>query len=50
MLAAKKERPPDQRNGKYTGGGKILTIATNADPGKKTAEVFQARSSSSGSS
>jgi peptide/nickel transport system substrate-binding protein len=29
------------KNGKWTGGEKILTIATNADPGKKTAEVFQ---------
>jgi peptide/nickel transport system substrate-binding protein len=28
-------------NGKWTGSEKILTIATNADPGKKTAEVFQ---------
>lgn len=27
--------------GKWTGGDKILTIATNADPGKKTAESFQ---------
>jgi peptide/nickel transport system substrate-binding protein len=27
--------------GKYTGSEKLLTIATNADPGKKTAEVFQ---------
>jgi peptide/nickel transport system substrate-binding protein len=29
------------KDGKWTGGEKILTIATNADPGKKTAEVFQ---------
>ena len=28
-------------DGKWTGGDKILTIATNADPGKKTAESFQ---------
>ena len=43
MLAAKKEDPslPIDANGKWTGGEKILTIATNADPGKKTAEVFQ---------
>jgi peptide/nickel transport system substrate-binding protein len=43
MLAAKKEDPslPIDANGKWTGGDKILTIATNADPGKKTAEVFQ---------
>ena len=43
MLAAKQEDPslPISGDGKWTGGDKILTIATNADPGKKTAEVFQ---------
>jgi len=43
MLAAKKEDAslPIDANGKWTGGDKVLTIATNADPGKKTAEVFQ---------
>jgi peptide/nickel transport system substrate-binding protein len=43
MLAAKKEDPslPIDASGKWTGGEKVLTIATNADPGKKTAEVFQ---------
>jgi peptide/nickel transport system substrate-binding protein len=43
MLAAKKEDPslPIDANGKWTGTEKELTIATNADPGKKTAEVFQ---------
>jgi peptide/nickel transport system substrate-binding protein len=43
MLAAKKDDPslPIDANGKWTGGEKVLTIATNADPGKKTAEVFQ---------
>jgi peptide/nickel transport system substrate-binding protein len=43
MLAAKEEDPslPIDANGKWTGGEKVLTIATNADPGKKTAEVFQ---------
>jgi peptide/nickel transport system substrate-binding protein len=43
MLAAKKDDPslPIDGNGKWTGGDKVLTIATNADPGKKTAEVFQ---------
>jgi peptide/nickel transport system substrate-binding protein len=43
MLAAKKEDPslPIDANGKWTGSEKLLTIATNADPGKKTAEVFQ---------
>jgi len=43
MLAAKQEDSslPIDANGKWTGGDKILTIATNADPGKKTAEVFQ---------
>ena len=44
MLAAKKQDPSlpiDQSTGKWTGSEKYLTIATNADPGKKTAEVFQ---------
>jgi peptide/nickel transport system substrate-binding protein len=43
MLAAKQQDPslPIDSSGKWTGGDKILTIATNADPGKKTAEVFQ---------
>jgi peptide/nickel transport system substrate-binding protein len=43
MLAAKQQDPslPIDANGKWTGGDKILTMATNADPGKKTAEVFQ---------
>jgi peptide/nickel transport system substrate-binding protein len=43
MLEAKKQDPslPIDANGKWTGSQKILTIATNADPGKKTAEVFQ---------
>lgn len=29
------------KDGKWTGGDQVLVIATNADPGKKTAEVFQ---------
>jgi peptide/nickel transport system substrate-binding protein len=43
MLAAKTQDPslPIDANGKWTGGQKILTIAANADPGRKTAEVFQ---------
>ncbi|HEY7619933.1 MAG TPA: ABC transporter substrate-binding protein [Solirubrobacteraceae bacterium] len=43
MLAAKQQDPslPIDANGKWTGGGKVLTIAGNADPNKKTAEVFQ---------
>jgi peptide/nickel transport system substrate-binding protein len=43
MLAAKQEDPslPIDANGKWTGTEKLLTVATNADPGKKTAEVFQ---------
>jgi peptide/nickel transport system substrate-binding protein len=50
MLAAKKEDPslPIDANGKWTGGDKILTIATNADPGKKTAEVFQGQAEALG--
>jgi peptide/nickel transport system substrate-binding protein len=43
MLAAKHQDPslPIDANGKWTGGDKILTIAGNADPNKKTAEVVQ---------
>jgi peptide/nickel transport system substrate-binding protein len=43
MLLAKKDDAslPIDANGKWTGSDKYLTIATNADPGKKTAEVFQ---------
>jgi peptide/nickel transport system substrate-binding protein len=43
MLAAKQQDPslPIDNNGKWTGSEKFLTIASNADPGKKTAEVFQ---------
>jgi peptide/nickel transport system substrate-binding protein len=41
MLAAKKEDPslPIDASGKWTGGDKLLMVAANADPGKKTAEV-----------
>ena len=41
MLAAKKQDPslPIDANGKWTGGDQLLMVATNADPGKKTAEV-----------
>jgi peptide/nickel transport system substrate-binding protein len=43
MLAAKKQDPslPIDGDGKWTGGEKVLTIGGNADPLKKTAEVFQ---------
>jgi peptide/nickel transport system substrate-binding protein len=43
MLAAKEDDPslPIDANGKWTGGEELLVIATNADPGKKTAEVLQ---------
>jgi peptide/nickel transport system substrate-binding protein len=43
MLAAKQQDPslPIDANGKWTGSQKILTIADNADPAKKTAEVVQ---------
>ena len=40
MNAAAKQGVP-VKNGKYAGSQKLLTIATNADPGKKTAEVAQ---------
>jgi peptide/nickel transport system substrate-binding protein len=43
MLAAKQEDPsqPIDANGKWTGRDRILAIAVNTDPGRKTAEVFQ---------
>ena len=43
MLAAKQQDAslPIDASGKWTGGEKALTIAGNADPNKKTAEVFQ---------
>jgi peptide/nickel transport system substrate-binding protein len=43
MLAAKQQDPslPIDANGKWTDSAKILTVAGNADPGRKTAEVFQ---------
>jgi peptide/nickel transport system substrate-binding protein len=43
MLAAKEQDPslPIDASGKWTGGDKVLAIAGNADPNKKTAEVFQ---------
>jgi peptide/nickel transport system substrate-binding protein len=43
MLTAKQEDPtqPIDANGRWTGSERILTMAINADPGKKTAEVFQ---------
>jgi peptide/nickel transport system substrate-binding protein len=47
MDAAEKDGLPI-KNGKWTSGEKVLTIATNADPGKKTAEVFQGQMESLG--
>jgi peptide/nickel transport system substrate-binding protein len=43
MLAARQQDPslPIDANGRWTGKEKILAIAANADPGKKTAEAFQ---------
>jgi peptide/nickel transport system substrate-binding protein len=41
MLEAKKEGVPVSADGKYAGKDRILTIATNADPGKGTAAVAQ---------
>jgi peptide/nickel transport system substrate-binding protein len=41
MLAAKEDGVPVSADGKYAGPGNILTVATNADPNKKVAEVFQ---------
>jgi peptide/nickel transport system substrate-binding protein len=41
MLAAKEEGVPVTADGKYDGKERILTIATNADPGLKTAQTAQ---------
>jgi peptide/nickel transport system substrate-binding protein len=43
MLAAKQEDPslPIDASGRWTGSDRILTMALNADPGKRTAEIFQ---------
>jgi len=45
MLAAKKEDPslPIDANGMWTNSTPLLMVASNADPGKKTAEVAQAQ-------
>ena len=45
MLAAKKQDPslPIDANGMWTGSNQLLMVASNADPGKKTAEVAQAQ-------
>ena len=43
MLKAKAEGVPVSDDGKYTGGEKLLTIATNADPGLQTATVAQSQ-------
>ena len=45
MLAAKKQDPslPINANGMWTATNKLLMVARNADPGKKTGEVAQAQ-------
>ena len=43
QLAAQYMKKAGYPSGKYTGTEKLLTIATNADPGKKTAENAQAQ-------
>src|SRR5215217_7242367 len=48
MLKAKAEGVPVNDDGKYTGGEKLLTIATNADPGLQTATVAQGQLQSLG--
>jgi peptide/nickel transport system substrate-binding protein len=40
-LAAQYMKKAGYPSGKYTGGQKFLMVASNADPGKKTAEVAQ---------
>jgi peptide/nickel transport system substrate-binding protein len=50
MLAAKQDDPslPINADGKWTGGGKLLAIATNASPGKETSQVAEAQFSKLG--
>jgi peptide/nickel transport system substrate-binding protein len=43
MLKAKAEGVPVDDEGRYTGSEKLLTIATNADPGLQTATVAQSQ-------
>ena len=43
QLAAQYMKKAGYPSGKYTGSEKLLTIATNADPGKKTAESAQSQ-------
>ena len=43
MLKAKAEGVPVDDQGRYTGSEKLLTIATNADPGLQTATVAQSQ-------
>jgi len=42
-LAAKYMKKAGYPSGKYTGSEKLLTVATNSDPGKSTAEAFQSQ-------
>jgi peptide/nickel transport system substrate-binding protein len=43
QLAAEYMKKAGYPSGKYTGSEKLLMVATNADPGKKSAEVAQAQ-------
>jgi peptide/nickel transport system substrate-binding protein len=43
MLKAKAEGVPVTDDGRYAGGEKLLTIATNSDPGLQTATVAQSQ-------
>src|SRR5215204_3430823 len=43
MLKAKEEGVPVDDQGRYAGSAKLVTIATNADPGLQTATVAQAQ-------
>jgi peptide/nickel transport system substrate-binding protein len=47
-VAAKYMKAAGYPSGKYTGSEKILTVATNADPGKSTALAFQSQMSKLG--
>lgn len=48
MLAARDEGLPIDAEGRWTGGGEIVTVAPNSSPDDKTAEAFQAQAAKLG--
>jgi peptide/nickel transport system substrate-binding protein len=48
MLAARDQGLPIDADGKWTGGGELVTVAPNSAPDDKTAEAFQAQAAKLG--